>query len=49
MYFVYILFSEKLDRYYVGTTGDVERRLFEHNSGFYEGFLLLKEFLGYYV
>ncbi len=37
MYFVYILFSEKLNRYYVGTTDDVEGRLFEHNSGFYDG------------
>jgi putative endonuclease len=37
MYFVYILFSEKLNKYYVGTTDDVERRLFEHNSGFYDG------------
>ena len=37
MYFVYILFSEKLNRYYVGTTDDVARRLFEHNSGFYDG------------
>ena len=37
MYFVYILFSEKLDRYYVGTTDNVERRLYEHNSGFYNG------------
>ena len=32
MYFVYILYSAKLDKYYVGTTDDVERRLFEHNS-----------------
>ena len=37
MYFVYILYSEKLDRYYVGTTDDVDRRLYEHNSGFYDG------------
>ncbi|TDP58154.1 GIY-YIG nuclease family protein [Flavobacterium dankookense] len=36
-YLVYILFSEKLDRYYVGTTDEVERRLNEHNSGFYTG------------
>ena len=32
MFFIYILFSEKLNRYYVGTTDDVERRLLEHNS-----------------
>ncbi len=32
-YSVYILFSEKLDRYYVGSTNDIERRLYEHNIG----------------
>ena len=32
MYFVYIIYSTKLDNYYVGTTDDVERRLNEHNS-----------------
>jgi putative endonuclease len=35
-YSVYILYSSKLDRYYTGTTDDVERRLAEHNSGSYE-------------
>jgi putative endonuclease len=35
MYFIYIIYSKKLDRYYVGTTDDVEKRLVEHNSGFY--------------
>ena len=33
MHFIYILKSEKNDRYYIGSTGDVEKRLFEHNSG----------------
>jgi putative endonuclease len=32
MYFVYIIYSTKLDNYYVGTTDDVGRRLNEHNS-----------------
>jgi putative endonuclease len=32
-YFVYILFSEKLSKYYVGHTNDIERRLYEHNIG----------------
>ncbi|WP_445714864.1 GIY-YIG nuclease family protein [Flavobacterium sp.] len=32
MYFVYIIYSAKLDNYYVGTTDDVGRRLNEHNS-----------------
>ena len=35
MFFVYILFSEKLNRYYIGTTDDVERRLLEHNTFVY--------------
>ena len=36
-YFVYILYSEKLDKYYIGSTGDLEDRLRKHNrsrSGF---------------
>ena len=32
-YFVYILFSESLQKYYVGSTGDVVKRLAEHNKG----------------
>jgi len=35
-YFVYILFSEKLNRYYIGQTVNIEERLMQHNSGFYE-------------
>jgi putative endonuclease len=31
MYKVYILYSKKLDRYYVGYTNDFERRITEHN------------------
>ena len=29
---VYILYSARADRYYVGHTSDVERRLLSHNS-----------------
>ena len=32
-FFVYILYSNNLSRYYVGHTGDVLKRLDEHNSG----------------
>ena len=32
-YVVYILFSETADRYYVGQTNNVEKRLVTHNSG----------------
>jgi len=31
--FLYILFSQSRDRYYVGATIDLDRRLLEHNSG----------------
>ncbi|HLN20989.1 MAG TPA: GIY-YIG nuclease family protein [Bacteroidales bacterium] len=31
MFVLYILYSEKLDRYYVGYTNDLDRRLSEHN------------------
>ncbi len=31
-YYLYILYSEKLDRYYVGISHDPERRLQYHNS-----------------
>ncbi|WP_438962736.1 GIY-YIG nuclease family protein [Nonlabens sp.] len=36
-YYTYILFSEQLDRYYIGSSQDVERRLKKHlasNKGF---------------
>jgi putative endonuclease len=33
MEYVYILQSEKNNRYYVGSTNDLVRRLSEHNSG----------------
>ena len=31
MFYTYILYSEKLDKYYIGSTNDIERRLKEHN------------------
>ena len=34
MYQVYILYSEKGKRYYIGQTQDVEARLHRHNSGY---------------
>ncbi|MBI3137610.1 MAG: GIY-YIG nuclease family protein [Sphingobacteriales bacterium] len=34
--FVYILYSQKLKKFYTGTTTEVERRLAGHNSGVYE-------------
>jgi putative endonuclease len=32
MYFTYILFSEKLDKYYVGYSSDVQSRLKKHKQ-----------------
>ena len=49
MFFVYILFSNKLNRFYIGTTDNVEKRLLEHNSGFYASSLRRNEFLGNYL
>ena len=31
--YCYILFSDKLNKYYVGSTTDIARRLEEHNRG----------------
>ncbi len=33
MHYVYILFSEKLNRYYIGSCADMEERLSRHNAG----------------
>ncbi|MFA6169522.1 MAG: GIY-YIG nuclease family protein [Candidatus Margulisiibacteriota bacterium] len=32
-YFVYILQSQKDQKYYIGQTSDLNRRIFEHNRG----------------
>jgi putative endonuclease len=32
MFWVYVLWSEKIQRYYTGSTQDLENRLSEHNS-----------------
>ena len=33
MHYVYLLLSEKDDKFYTGSTNDLKRRLYEHNSG----------------
>jgi len=33
MYYVYILKSYKKDRYYIGCTSEIKKRLAEHNNG----------------
>jgi putative endonuclease len=30
---IYILFSQKINKYYIGSTTDLDRRLMEHNWG----------------
>ncbi len=32
MFYIYILYSEKFEMYYVGQSDDVDRRLLEHNE-----------------
>ena len=32
MFYVYIIYSPDFDRYYVGHTYDVQKRLFQHNN-----------------
>ena len=33
-FFVYILYSEKYDRFYIGRSQDLEKRLERHNRGY---------------
>jgi putative endonuclease len=33
VYFLYILYSEKLDKYYIGSTADITKRIERHNDG----------------
>ena len=35
-HFIYILFSEKINRYYIGETHDTDGRLLKHNQNYYE-------------
>ena len=35
MWFVYILYSEKVDKFYIGESHDVDVRLDRHNTGYY--------------
>ena len=33
MFYTYILYSERLDKFYIGSTENVENRLVQHNIG----------------
>lgn len=37
MYYVYLIYSLKLDRYYIGSTSNLDERLKKHNSN-HKGF-----------
>ena len=36
MAFVYIIYSSSLDKFYIGSTTDLEARLMQHNSSFFK-------------
>ncbi len=33
MYFIYVLYSNKINKRYIGSTSNISKRLIEHNSG----------------
>ena len=35
-HFVYILYSESVDRFYIGETCNIEQRILQHKTGFYK-------------
>ena len=36
MHYLYIIYSEKLKKYYVGETSDIDQRLQQHNSHYFK-------------
>jgi putative endonuclease len=36
MWFVYIIYNKRVDKYYIGSTNNIERRLSEHNRSTYK-------------
>jgi putative endonuclease len=37
MHYLYIIYSKSIDRYYVGESPDIFRRLDQHNSHYFKG------------
>ena len=37
MHYFYVIYSKKVDHYYIGETMDLERRLMEHHQGVFKG------------
>ena len=35
-HFVYVIYNVFADKYYIGETSDVNERIKQHNSGFYD-------------
>lgn len=33
MYYLYLLYSQKIKEFYIGTTPDLKRRFYSHNAG----------------
>ena len=46
MYFTYILQSESTERYYIGSTDNLDRRVAQHNDAGYKGSKTTKRFKG---
>ena len=42
VYYIYIIYSKKLNRFYVGTTDNVAKRIQEHNEGLYSSSFTVK-------
>jgi len=38
MHYLYILYSENIDRYYTGQSANIDQRLKKHNNGHSSGF-----------
>ena len=35
-HFVYVIYSRSIDKFYIGETEDIDTRLYQHNSGFFQ-------------
>lgn len=38
MFFVYVIYNKQVDKFYIGQTHDLFKRLEEHNKKFFKGF-----------
>ena len=42
MFYIYILYSKNIDAFYIGQTIDLNKRIVEHNSKFYDNTFTVK-------